>query len=135
LSYGARSGSGYGNNKRRSSGGHSGKSCKHPTQMQRSVNKSNNGLCLSCGDIVPGGASNVPFSLMNVTSQMDYLLGEDIFARQQIEALVAEGRTVEDALHVYVNGVEGDGSQLPPKLAQYAQQKGWLDGWEYPQEP
>jgi len=38
--------------------------------------------------------------------------------------------TPEQTLHLIANSAEGDESQLSPKLAQYAKQKGWLEGYE-----
>lgn len=35
----------------------------------------------------------------------------------------------EDALRVIVNSVEGDASQLPSRLAKYAEKKGWMEGF------
>lgn len=37
---------------------------------------------------------------------------------------------IDDALHMMVNSVEGDTSQLDPKHIEYAKAKGWLEGWE-----
>jgi hypothetical protein len=36
----------------------------------------------------------------------------------------------DKALEVIVNTVEGDDTQLGPRLRKYAKKKGWLDGWE-----
>ena len=43
-----------------------------------------------------------------------------------MKASLAEGKSLEQALQIYVNGVEGDVSELPIPLAEYADRKGWL---------
>lgn len=37
---------------------------------------------------------------------------------------------IDNALQITVNSVEGDRSQLPDSLADYAEKKGWLEGFE-----
>jgi len=39
-------------------------------------------------------------------------------------------KTIEKALEITVNSVEGDTSQLTGELIKYARKKGWLKGWE-----
>ena len=63
------------------------------------------------------------------------LLGNDRFAVSQVQNFISEGATADQALKKYIDSVEGNASELPPKLAAYAQERGMLDGWEYPQEP
>jgi hypothetical protein len=76
-----------------------------------------------------------PMSNRPVGSLTTELAGDDLFAVMQIRDIMKDGYSEEDALKVYCNTVEGDGSQLPPKLAEYAKQKGWLKGWRYPITP
>lgn len=40
------------------------------------------------------------------------------------------GNRAIDAVQVYVNSIEGDTSQLPPKVAKFAKKKGWLKVFE-----
>ena len=58
--------------------------------------------------------------------EIDNLLGNDLFAKRSVKHFIAEGKTKDQALRIYVNGVNGDVSQLPAPLAKYANNKGWL---------
>jgi Fic family protein len=41
---------------------------------------------------------------------------------------------IDNHLQITVNTVEGDTTQLPTKLTEYARKKGWLKGFEHPEE-
>ena len=144
MSYNARSGSGYGNNRKGSRFFHSGKKQKIADQIAQEKQRLEKMIAAGeVGDMsyVHGAIdaytkveNMIPLDSTNQSLVLS-LVGGDEFALQSIEDLIRQGKSEEDALKIYANGVEGDGSQLPPKLAQYAKQKGWLDGWEYPIEP
>jgi hypothetical protein len=66
---------------------------------------------------------SVPKRITSKETNLNRLLGEDFFARQAIDESIKSGRTVDDALRIYVNSVEGDTSQLPKPLVTYAKKK------------
>lgn len=53
----------------------------------------------------------------------------DKFAEMMVGDFVRKGISPEESLEIYVNSVEGDGSQLPSKLEEYALERGWLEGY------
>jgi len=54
------------------------------------------------------------------------LVGNDLFAKRSVEQSIAEGKSLDQALKIYVNSADGDVSQLPAPLVNYANNKGWL---------
>lgn len=58
---------------------------------------------------------------------VDNLLGNDEFAKKSVQDLISKGNYPNRAMQIYVNSVEGDISQLPPKLAEHARKSGWLN--------
>lgn len=54
------------------------------------------------------------------------LIGYDFFAERSIKESLVSGKSIEEALKHYVDSVEGDASQLPVGLAEYAYHKQWL---------
>jgi hypothetical protein len=74
--------------------------------------------------------SNMAEQMNTIPLDWKKLIEGDIYANQVISDFIRKGNSPEDAVHVYVNMVEGDASQLPDKLAAYAKRKGWLEGYE-----
>lgn len=52
--------------------------------------------------------------------------GDDLFAKLAVSEYIEDGHSATEALKRYVDSVEGDVSQLPRKLADYAKDKGWI---------
>lgn len=57
---------------------------------------------------------------------VEHLLDDDLFAASEVANYIEEGHSATEALKRYVDSVEGDVSQLPRKLADYAKDKGWI---------
>ena len=80
------------------------------------------------------GNSDLSIFNKSINKFHDTIKGLDEFERKQFEDYRKSGQSIENALAVLVNTVEGDISQLSPVLREYAVKSGLLEGFDYKEQ-